>query len=157
MRPLAFSIVGLVALAVCATVLFYRASSKVAALSVVPTGQPSFQTFLGVTEVLLPVAVTNNTGVTLSYCVGAAPRDQFRANFSFSGGELFALGPRSGKLCTVHYDPSYPPGWVLAADYVRARSPAEVKLRNVLFQIGVPGVTTNDAWHHVLVGQIVQH
>ena len=156
------SVIGSVlVLLVCGATLSFRSRANIPALSVTPTGQPRFQTsgagiFGIVTEVYLSVAVTNKTPSTLIGHVGVTAGDNLGPNPSFVGDEFFRLSPRSGKACTVHYGTSYAK-WVLGADYLRVRSPAEVRLRAFLCRLHIPRVTTNDDWHSVIVGQIAQN
>jgi hypothetical protein len=120
---------------------------------IAPTGDPRFKDLGGETVVSLTMGVTNNTGWTISGNVTVMnPRS---VNYPLVSFACFTLRPHSGKVCTVSYT-TYYKGLVVECGYGKVRSRAEVKLRKALFDLGVPRITTNEDWHSVIVGQIVQ-
>ena len=127
-------------------------------LTIMPAGQPRFEAGSRRKMVLLTLGVTNNTGSSLSQRFRLSFEREPSA-FAFSDVDLltpFKVGPRSGTLCTVRYD-SHSRRLILDAEYKKDRGLAEATIRRLLQGLRVPGGWTNDLWHSVRVGRIVQH
>jgi len=144
------------AVAIVLFALFWHAKPDSPALTVVPIeGCPG----------QLVVAVTNNTKTPLSgrlrvsvedYPVGPDGRAAPEVETAMADHvTLFGLGPRSGKVCTVQYNPRYR-RFVFSAEYTKSRGVLESKMQALLYRLHVPGVTTNDVWHTLRIGRIVQ-